>query len=533
MRPYLVHFAHRWCAMRVPELESIAQLLGVELRIADEEAKALLSMQLRSVIHDPQRRSVTEALERASLIVYLRSDEDAVRLASRLVLVVQIVQLWGHGATWEEALAECACNTEALIAPHNRADRTFRVRVETFGCSYKTADQVSLIQRRLECLALLGKVQLKQADMTVVVYMDHALRSALPTPPRHIYVGRRVATAPGISFADQFKLPDRRFLGPTSLDHQLAMIVANQAHARPGALVLDPFCGTASILVGCAAFGARVLGADLDARYLVGKGEGRTIHANFAQYGLTPPVGLLRADFAEEADCWRRLPFLDAVVCDPPYGVRASSKKLADGAAELLHEDGKGDYVPRRERLDINPLLERLLCFAASRLVLGGRLVFLVPTTTDMRGTAVPEHPALELRAESEQPISSVWCRRLVTMEKVRPCTDGMRVSFHKREASLFDTRKVGKEAPSAAATSRRAARAAARAAARKAHADSQGEGARARGASPAACPSAAAQWWARAGVPAPRLAVAAALLAPCVAALAFGLAARRGAAAR
>lgn len=513
MPRYLVRFVHKWLTMRVPELESVAQLLGVELKIEDENEKRLLSMQLKGVIGDPERRRETETLERASLVVHLKSDADARRLASRLVLVVEIVELWGEGATWEEVLAGCARNAQSLIAPHNRADGSFRVSVAAFGCKYKTADQAELIKRRLVGLGLLGRVQLDDsAEMTIVMYLDHALRSNPLTPPRRIYIGRRVATAPGLSFADKYRLPNRCFLGPTSLDHQLALIIANQAHARPGALVLDPFCGTASILVGCAALGARVLGSDLDARLLVGKGEGRTINSNFAQYALPLPIGLLRADFAEEADCWRRTPFLDAVVCDPPYGVRASSKKLADGASELLHESGKGAYVPQRERLEINPLLERLLSFAASRLVLGGRLVFLLPTTTDMRGTAVPEHPALELRSEAEQPISSVWCRRLVTMEKVRPCTDGMRVSFAKREASLFDTRKVGRQPPSAAAAARKAARASI---ARKVRAGMRAAGVQGLRA------MLAARWQAADGR-ARALALAAAVLLPALAALAL-----------
>ena len=38
-------------------------------------------------------------------------------------------------------------------------------------------------------------------------------------------------------------------MGPTSLDTVLAFIMANIGHAGPGKLMLDPFVGTASILV--------------------------------------------------------------------------------------------------------------------------------------------------------------------------------------------------------------------------------------------------------------------------------------------
>ena len=48
---------------------------------------------------------------------------------------------------------------------------------------------------------------------------------------------------------------------------------------------------------------------------------------NFRQYGLPPPAGLLRMDAHTPA--YRLLPqgFLDAVVCDPPYGVRAGGRR--------------------------------------------------------------------------------------------------------------------------------------------------------------------------------------------------------------
>jgi tRNA (guanine10-N2)-methyltransferase len=65
-----------------------------------------------------------------------------------------------------------------------------------------------------------------------------------------------------------FSLKDRRYLGPTSMDHELSCIMCNHGHVRPGSLVLDPFAGTGSILVAAASYGARVLGCDIDLRVL-------------------------------------------------------------------------------------------------------------------------------------------------------------------------------------------------------------------------------------------------------------------------
>ena len=37
-----------------------------------------------------------------------------------------------------------------------------------------------------------------------------------------------------------------------------------QARAAPGTLVLDPFCGTCSVLMSCAALGAATVGVEVD-----------------------------------------------------------------------------------------------------------------------------------------------------------------------------------------------------------------------------------------------------------------------------
>ena len=47
----------------------------------------------------------------------------------------------------------------------------------------------------------------------------------------------------------KYDLKKRFYLGPTSLDPLLALLMATVSRVRPGHMVLDPFVGTASILV--------------------------------------------------------------------------------------------------------------------------------------------------------------------------------------------------------------------------------------------------------------------------------------------
>ncbi|MDH5450023.1 MAG: THUMP domain-containing protein [Candidatus Bathyarchaeota archaeon] len=111
--------------------------------------------------------------------------------------------------------------------------------------------------------------------------------------------------------------PQRRpFFHPTALSAKLARCMVNLARPKAGELVLDPFCGTASLLVEAGLIGCRVLGFDAQRRMV--KGSLR----NLAYYGVSPE-GMIAADA-------RHLPVkeVDCIVTDPPYGRSATTLGL-------------------------------------------------------------------------------------------------------------------------------------------------------------------------------------------------------------
>jgi tRNA (guanine10-N2)-methyltransferase len=77
------------------------------------------------------------------------------------------------------------------------------------------------------------------------------------------------------TFFGKYNLKKRPYLGPTSTDHELALLMANQAQCKPGDLVYDPFVGTGSIAVACQHFGVCMIGSDIDMRVIKGYGVGR------------------------------------------------------------------------------------------------------------------------------------------------------------------------------------------------------------------------------------------------------------------
>ncbi len=108
--------------------------------------------------------------------------------------------------------------------------------------------------------------------------------------------------------------------------------------------MFDPFVGTAGLLIPPASNGAMVFGCDLDMRVLNGYSVGRInkrsnyysvdkqvetytpkIYLNFEQYDLPRPniIGMdcTKCAFAPHTQ-------FDAIITDPPYGLRAMSRSM-------------------------------------------------------------------------------------------------------------------------------------------------------------------------------------------------------------
>lgn len=123
----------------------------------------------------------------------------------------------------------------------------------------------------------------------------------------------------------------------------------------------------------------------------------------------------------------------DAIVCDPPYGVRAGGRK--SGGRKLLKgavgpytvpDDKRTDHIPSTAPYSLAECVHDLLDLAAKMLVMGGRLVYFYPVLRqdDAAENHFPEHPCFKMVASSEQILSSRYSRVLLTMVKTGSYTD-------------------------------------------------------------------------------------------------------------
>lgn len=191
--------------------------------------------------------------------------------------------------------------------PDRVVSGTYAVRVH--------GTQDPALQRALISLVWRGQsgprpVDLKHPDVDLHAFVVPSASG--PAGPDRVVWGRLRLDLPAARFSAR---PPRRrpFWSSLATEPRLARFLVNLSAAEPGESMLDPCCGTGSILVEGALAGLDVFGSDISERAVDGS------RRNLADAGLDADVRRLDA---REVERWGR-PF-DAVVSDLPYGRTAS-----------------------------------------------------------------------------------------------------------------------------------------------------------------------------------------------------------------
>ncbi|XP_075453376.1 tRNA (guanine(10)-N(2))-methyltransferase TRMT11 isoform X3 [Ascaphus truei] len=355
-------------------------------------------------------------------------------LMKRTVCAKSIFELWGFGKSTEELLQSLQSHSLEKMVPYLQPNSTYKINIHTFN---KTLTQKEKIKRidDLEFLPFKGKVNLQNAQHIFYILEDYGPDpNNPPEAPLQIYFGRWIADGQR-ELINSYSVKKRHFIGNTSMDAGLSFIMANHARVKPNDVVFDPFVGTGGLLVSCAHFGAYVCGTEIDYNTVHGlgkasrknqkwRGPDENIRANLRQYGLEKYyLDVLVSDASKPI--WRKGALFDAIITDPPYGIRESTKKTGTQKDIIKTEPFPESHVPVQLNYHLSDIFSDLLNFAAKFLVTGGRLVYWLPVyTPDYTEEVVPRHPCLKLISNCEQMLSSHTSRRLITMEKVKEFED-------------------------------------------------------------------------------------------------------------
>ncbi|CAG9769697.1 unnamed protein product [Ceutorhynchus assimilis] len=406
-KKYLLWFAQEHIEFRNAEIESLLSLFKIEMRYAQK----------------PQSKE-------PFWIVEFSSEGDAQLLTSRSVSLRNCMELWGHEKS-VDLLHNSLRKKCEIFAPYFSPNKSFKIEVETYCKHFTQQEKVNKLET-FNYLPIEGQVRLNNPD-TCLQYIEYygIIPNDPPELPHDVFFGKCVAY--GLrQLMKKLSLKTRKFIGNTSMDPQLSLLMANQAKVKNGDIILDPFVGSGSLLVAAAEFGGYVFGSDIDYLMLHGKtkpsrirqqkrASDESVRANMQQYNLEHKyLDVLINDFAMVF--WRDSFEFDAIITDPPYGIRESTEKVGTEKPNYtVSEEHLATHIPAKIEYGIPSIYKDLIIFASKHLKVGGRLVCWFPVLRDdYTVNCLPKHPCLKLLANSEQPLSKVTSRRLLTYEKTK-----------------------------------------------------------------------------------------------------------------
>ncbi|XP_062592085.1 tRNA (guanine(10)-N2)-methyltransferase homolog [Saccostrea cucullata] len=413
-RTYLLYFANHHVDFRISELVALAEMFGIDL---------------------PTESLKTHDKECPFLNLTLTSEVQAKQLASRSVLIKSVIELWGHGNTQEDLFQDLKKSTD-LMVPYFSESSSLKVIVDGFNRSLPQKYKIQIIEKLLtdDVLPFKGRIDLKNPEQIYYYLEDFGRQSKnAKGDPQHIYFGRWVADGNRDEIQNQL-VTKRSFIGNTSMEASLSLLMANLSKVQKNMLVIDPFVGTGSILVPCAYHKAYVMGTDINYLLLHAKAKpsrsnqkerspNESIRNNLAEYGLESYYcDILVADASKHA-MWRQPEIFDAIITDPPYGIREGAKKVGrEDPQGSLTPDQKVDHIPQKVDYGLSNIFNDLLNFGYKFLLLGGRLTYWFPVhRADYKEENIPHHPCMKLMSNCEQVLNKRISRRLITMEKCQP----------------------------------------------------------------------------------------------------------------
>lgn len=466
----LIEFAYKHLDFQMAELDSILDMHGITLGGPDcvihplpGEDRWNRSRRPYTILSFPSKEATrlsTKSLEDTSNLKLKSSSLGIAEILSDCTLVRSVTELWGFASTINECVASTkAWKTKSKIGKKtfgftSKEDQSWKLTVRTLGLKYNREEQATM-RSKFSDLGFLGPVKMEEPDNEYILIKELEMdgkasvlyprydvhKNFIPEndarPPLAVYFGR-VLGGPGknkgrMFSLEQYNLKHRVYLGPTSMDAELSFVMASLGQIRKGSVCFDPFVGTGSILLSCALRGAYCIGSDIDIRVLKGRNDRETIYSNFDQFKLRRPE-LMRTDNAIYHRHFRsHTPLYDAIICDPPYGIRAGARKTGSrlNNPRPILDKYREDHIAQTKPYPVCDVMSDLLDVAARTLVMNGRLVYVIPSFVDFDPkTDLPRHDCLELVHSCYQPLQAELGRRIVAMKKVRDYDDSLRESY-------------------------------------------------------------------------------------------------------
>ncbi|XP_077967037.1 tRNA (guanine(10)-N(2))-methyltransferase TRMT11-like [Styela clava] len=441
-KKYLIVLAQEHFEFRIPELESVAGIF--KKRLLDIWDKQLIDHSLSNHVdeslqiqnEDDEKMSIHNYFNQYDtpyILLHNVSEQDVKNIMSRTILAKNAYEIWGYGKTYNDMKKSILEFPED--AKKSCFNSSFCIRVKACGRKMSIPEQIKIIDSLEDVLPFEGEVDLKSPENEFHVIEDYGAHKGkkFSGDPHYIYFGRLIADGQR-NLLQSYSVKTRKFIGNTSMDAGLSFIMSNVAKVKPGDYVCDPFVGTGSLLIAAARHGGFVTGGDINYNILHARGKSSRVGAGYRDKDETIKDSLKQYELQNKyldvmvqdnaSNAWRSPlnmchGIFDAIITDPPYGIRERCRKVGKNKEVATSANEPTIHYPEQTAYHLDQVFIDLLTFAARTLVPGGRLVYWLPIyRPEYSDDIIPRHPNLKLLYNCEQPLKRETSRRLLVMEK-------------------------------------------------------------------------------------------------------------------
>lgn len=273
---FLLRFAQKHEQFRIPELESLSKTCNTTLTYSiledEDDKKEGTGNNNNSNSNDEAIRRVSSLVPSEQLFIIwatAESEEKMRSIACRSITLMGAYKVFGRGATLDAALADFNARRPQAVQQQLFAGKTFHFKIDACGIRYPREAKVAMIDRTEAVLTTLwtaARVRMHKPDFCFYIVEN------VKAPPGHRFCVARKVSSGARKTIETFSLKKRTYLGITSMDPELSILMATQGLVKKGSLTYDPFVGTGSLSLVASYFGALSFGADISYATLYGTG---------------------------------------------------------------------------------------------------------------------------------------------------------------------------------------------------------------------------------------------------------------------
>lgn len=232
MKKFLFVFSQSHENFRIPEFLAVCDLFGIEINkewIENDKVRILYKLV-----------KIKFYFQTHLYVMEFSSEEPVKKILSRAALIRNVFEIYFEGESFD-ALEQTMRENSQIFESFNDETCSWKFKFRRHGKRTTDEEFQQLRERFTDLMTnIKAPVDLKNPKIEFDLIED---LTTLPVEKRKVYFGVHVGEGQW-DLKTKYNLKERKYIGNSTMDPELAFIQSNLVQARPNTLLLDPFCGT-------------------------------------------------------------------------------------------------------------------------------------------------------------------------------------------------------------------------------------------------------------------------------------------------